>query len=352
MLELQIRQGLSPDEIADALGVTRNNVNQIASRMRTNLERSLTAVMVLRDGPGVCTDLDAIAGRDTPLTPLVRKRVARHIDQCAICDDDRARRAIATFGESPASAAPISARSDVLASIDAGVGTGARLRLDARGFPTTSHRVARTGVLVAVAAVVLVVLLVASVGILGDGTGGSTATRRSETRASNEIVPGSDTDDGTAADGDAGSAASGSSGSRSSTTRAGGPSTSTRSSTTVVTATTVAAPPTITAVDLSSPYVYAKISSTIRACGVKPTTAIVYVSVTTPDAVRSVDGDVIDPSGRSTALTFTRSGSTWSASFGSFTSIGTATIERLRVTSTSGAVGPTWGSTPKILVDC
>ena len=88
VIELSLLQGLEADELADALGVSRNHAHALVSRARSQLERSLGALLVARTGREACAALDALlAGWDGQLTVLVRKRVSLHIDQCETCGE-------------------------------------------------------------------------------------------------------------------------------------------------------------------------------------------------------------------------------------------------------------------------
>jgi len=95
VLELAYRQGLDGPELAAALGVTPKNANTLVERLRDTIGRSLGALLLCRRAkadPGRCPELAAIVDQwDGHLTPLIRKRVARHIDDCEVCEDDRAR---------------------------------------------------------------------------------------------------------------------------------------------------------------------------------------------------------------------------------------------------------------------
>ena len=95
VLELAYRQGLDGPELAEALGVTPKNANTLVERLRDTVARSLGALLLCRRveaDPGRCPELAAIVDQwDGQLTPLIRKRVARHVDGCAVCEDDRAR---------------------------------------------------------------------------------------------------------------------------------------------------------------------------------------------------------------------------------------------------------------------
>ena len=107
VLELAYRHGLDGSELADALGVTARNANTLVERLRETIARSLGALLLCRRAkadPDRCPELAAILdGWDGTFTVLMRKRVARHIDGCAVCEDDRARMVspAALLGASP-----------------------------------------------------------------------------------------------------------------------------------------------------------------------------------------------------------------------------------------------------------
>ena len=88
VIELSLMQSLDGGELADALGVSRNHAHALQSRARSQLERSLGALVVARTGRDACTALDALlTGWDGQLTVLMRKRISRHIEQCEICGE-------------------------------------------------------------------------------------------------------------------------------------------------------------------------------------------------------------------------------------------------------------------------
>ena len=92
VIELSLIHELDGDELADALGVSRNHAHALLSRARSQLERSLGALIVARTGRAACADLDAmLAGWDGQLTVLMRKRISRHIEQCEVCGERKRR---------------------------------------------------------------------------------------------------------------------------------------------------------------------------------------------------------------------------------------------------------------------
>ena len=91
VIELQLRQGLETADVATVLGVSRNHAHALLSRAREQLETCLAVLLVGRAGRGECDELAALlAGWDGRLTILLRKRVHRHIEQCATCGERRA----------------------------------------------------------------------------------------------------------------------------------------------------------------------------------------------------------------------------------------------------------------------
>ena len=112
VLELQLRHGLAADEVASVLGVSRNHAHALMSRARGQLEKALGVLVVARTGRRDCPDLDAmLAGWDGQLTVLLRKRVNRHVERCAICSQRREEemKPAAFLGMAPLIALPLAA---------------------------------------------------------------------------------------------------------------------------------------------------------------------------------------------------------------------------------------------------
>ncbi len=88
VLELSLRHALDGGELAAVLGVSRNHANALLSRARSQLERSLGALLVARAGRQACPVLGALlTGWDEQMTVLLRKRICRHIEQCEVCEE-------------------------------------------------------------------------------------------------------------------------------------------------------------------------------------------------------------------------------------------------------------------------
>lgn len=93
VLELSYRHGLDGPELAEALAVSQTNANTMVYRLRETMERCLGALLVCRrahSNPSGCPELATILqGWDGHFTILMRKRIARHIDACPACEDER-----------------------------------------------------------------------------------------------------------------------------------------------------------------------------------------------------------------------------------------------------------------------
>lgn len=95
VLDLSYRHGLDGPDLAEALGVSHGNANTMVVRLRKTVERSLGALLIARRAQrnaDACADLRRILEQwDGQFTVLMRKRVSRHIESCAVCDEERRR---------------------------------------------------------------------------------------------------------------------------------------------------------------------------------------------------------------------------------------------------------------------
>jgi RNA polymerase sigma factor (sigma-70 family) len=147
VIELNLRHDLDGADLAQALGVPANQGHALASRARGQFERSLGALLVARTGREDCAELNRLlAAWDGELTPLLRKRVSRHIEHCEVCGE-RKRRALSPamlLTALPLVPLPAALRHQVLtlvsddspAAVEYCVHVAARSRpFDASGFP-------------------------------------------------------------------------------------------------------------------------------------------------------------------------------------------------------------------------
>lgn len=92
MLDLHLRQGLDGAELGQAMGMSAASAYVQLNRLRAQVERSLGALLVARTGRADCDELDRLLGDwDGTLTPLIRKRIARHVETCQTCSGRKAR---------------------------------------------------------------------------------------------------------------------------------------------------------------------------------------------------------------------------------------------------------------------
>lgn len=143
VLDLQLRHNLEGGELADALGVKLSHSYVLVGRVRERVERSLTALLVARRGRRECDELEAVLGNwDGTLSPRLRKRLARHIDECEICERTRAMAAspLALLASLPVIPAPqeLHARfadSGSTSQLRSSKSAARALQLDTKGFP-------------------------------------------------------------------------------------------------------------------------------------------------------------------------------------------------------------------------
>jgi RNA polymerase sigma factor (sigma-70 family) len=120
IIELNLGHELTGADLADALGVPRNQAHAMASRARAHYESALGVLLVARSGREACPELAGIlAGWDGRLTVLLRKRVGRHIRRCDLCGDRQRRELspVALLSVLPVAALPAALRQQVLGLI-------------------------------------------------------------------------------------------------------------------------------------------------------------------------------------------------------------------------------------------
>ena len=155
LLDLHLRQGLDGAELGEAMGVSAANAYVMLNRLRAQVDRSLGALLIARTGRDDCDELDELLrGWDGTFSPLIRKRVARHVEGCEVCSARR-RRMLSPWmllASVPVFVAPLSLRDRVLADT----------RLVAAHLPgeparpTSPARGRRTRTTIAAAAVLIV----------------------------------------------------------------------------------------------------------------------------------------------------------------------------------------------------
>ena len=173
VLDLHLRQGLEGQELGDAIGVSASHAYVLVSRLRDQVERSLGALLVARQGREDCPELAAVLdGWDGRFTPVWRKRVARHADGCAVCSDRRRRllSPAGLLGVAPAFALPAGMRDRVLGELELCSYSGPPWPGGQDGFPPPLAGVGgrRRPALVAAILAALVLLGAGMFQVLGD----------------------------------------------------------------------------------------------------------------------------------------------------------------------------------------
>lgn len=97
LLALTLGADLDTTEVARITGESTNAVSVRVTRLKDTVGRAAGALLVARQHRRECDDLDAIlASWDGTFDTVWRKRIARHIDDCDVCEDRR-RAATAVF---------------------------------------------------------------------------------------------------------------------------------------------------------------------------------------------------------------------------------------------------------------
>ena len=190
VLDLTLRCGMTPAEVAVVVGTNRNAANQIVHRARLRLRDAITARVLWRGGTPACGDLaDELhaAGITRFDTDAVRLATA-HADTCAVCSERRRLRLepAALFGAVPVIGAPVLLKQRVAHALSAaGVPMGGAARggggTDAPRRPRP--RRARHVVLAGAALVAVVLAVIGSVVLADslDDRASSPRSSRSET---------------------------------------------------------------------------------------------------------------------------------------------------------------------------
>ncbi len=127
IMDLSARHGLEGQELADALGVRLDHMHALLSSARRRVERSLEVLLVGRGGRHGCPEMNAmLADWGGRLEPRMRKRVARHIDECARCAEQRTRlvNPAALLAAVRLQPAPMLLRESFLSALTASIGGG------------------------------------------------------------------------------------------------------------------------------------------------------------------------------------------------------------------------------------
>jgi RNA polymerase sigma factor (sigma-70 family) len=183
VLVLNTREGLEGAELAAALGVQHSNPYSMLHRAKAQLERALGVLLVARTGRRDCASLaEMLDGWDGTLTPLLRKRLGRHVEACPSCRETRLRaNPLSVFAAAPfvrpsradalGTAAPREVSTDDLLDI-AARHPETRERWQRDGFPPPidARKRRRRRVLLAVAGLSIGLAIIPLAPALGSGT--------------------------------------------------------------------------------------------------------------------------------------------------------------------------------------
>ncbi len=90
LIDLDLRQGLDGNDLADALGVTLPQAQHLQARMRDRIEKGLSGYVIAKTAEGRCPDLTKVLkGWDGRFTPKDSGRIARHVEGCKVCNQIR-----------------------------------------------------------------------------------------------------------------------------------------------------------------------------------------------------------------------------------------------------------------------
>ena len=123
LLDLHLRHGLSPAELAEELGTTANNAHQMLHTLRKRLGTNVRALVLWRAGHPACDALRytlTSAGLDHFDKAMV-KTIDRHAQACDLCSRERSERLspAALFGAAPFIAAPLLLKAQAASALEA-----------------------------------------------------------------------------------------------------------------------------------------------------------------------------------------------------------------------------------------
>lgn len=112
VIELSLRHELNNASIAAAIGQSSSHTSALVTRAKQQFDASMSAVLLMKTRGRDCGELRSLLGQDETLTPLLRKRIVRHLKSCDQCATYR-RAAIAVL-PGVAMAIPMSTAPDSL----------------------------------------------------------------------------------------------------------------------------------------------------------------------------------------------------------------------------------------------
>ena len=169
VLDLTLRHGLSPAEVADVVGTNRNAANQMVHRARNRLKDAVAARVLWRGGVPQCGDLaDVLAAEHVAHFGRDAMRITNaHAATCALCSTRQALRLdpAKLFGAVPFIVAPVALKTKVADAMEAeGVPMSGSAAVGSGG----RHRRARRLRRIVVGAIVVFVIVTAAIVALAE----------------------------------------------------------------------------------------------------------------------------------------------------------------------------------------
>lgn len=158
LLDLHLRHGLVGAGLAAAAGLPAKHASVALDRVKGRLTRTIGVVLLAR--APVCTEFAAMLASQDGMSPLARKRLARHVDNCELCHREQARRLRpeVLLAAPPMLAAPRELRARLLSSLQARRPAPGGQVWDRHGFPWPALERARRWPAAVLAAAVLLLI--------------------------------------------------------------------------------------------------------------------------------------------------------------------------------------------------
>ncbi len=124
LLDLHLRHGLEPSEIADELQITPNNAHQLLFRLRSRLRQTIVAALLWREGRPTCPSLATIVPTNGRFDAQVASAIRKHQRGCDDCASEAGRESNPEwlFAGVPFAIAPLALKARAVAAlIQAGV---------------------------------------------------------------------------------------------------------------------------------------------------------------------------------------------------------------------------------------
>jgi RNA polymerase sigma factor (sigma-70 family) len=126
LLDLHVRQGLDSAEIAQVMGVSKGNAYTMVSRLKSAVEESITAYVMVRRGRKECPVLNDILAEQeiAGMTPELRRLVNRHVSECPTCQRTKKRivSPVAILGAFAAVPPPFGLKESIFQTVSAAAG--------------------------------------------------------------------------------------------------------------------------------------------------------------------------------------------------------------------------------------